>query len=195
MSNNKRLLQKEQTRALLMETAYALFSQNGIMNTRMSDIAVAAGVSHGTVFAHFENQEALISNVIETYGGKIALRTHELGSCCQSMAELLSAHLDGIREFEPFYTRLVIENHLLPTVAKDVWVSIQSAISFHFSQVAEKELQTGKSIDLPAHMLFNVWIGLVHYYLINGDLFAPNGSVMEQYHNVLIESYLKLIHK
>lgn len=195
MSNNKRLLQKEQTRALLMETAFTLFSQNGIMSTRMSDIAAAAGVSHGTVFAHFASQEALITKVIETYGGKIALRTHELSSSCQSMAELLSAHLDGIQEFEPFYTRLVIENHLLPTVAKDVWASIQSAISFHFSQVAKKERQADKSIDLPAHMLFNVWIGLVHYYLMNGDLFAPNGSVMEQYHDVLIESYLKLIYK
>ena len=42
MSNNKRLLQKEQTRALLMETAFTLFSQNGIMSTRMNDIAAAA---------------------------------------------------------------------------------------------------------------------------------------------------------
>ncbi len=193
MKGINRQLQKERTKETLLKTSFEVFSKHGIMNTRMSDVAQAAGVSHGTVFVHFQTQEALITEVIETYGGKIALRTHELAGSCEYMEEILSAHLAGIKEFEPFYTRLVIENRLLPPVARDVWVSIQSAISFHFSQVAEREIQSGRSIDLPAYLLFNVWIGLVHYYLANGDLFAPEGNVIKRYGNTLVENFLKLI--
>jgi len=193
MKTTNRQQQKKQTKEALLRTAFEVFSERGIMNTRMSDIAQAAGVSHGTVFAHFQTQEMLITEVVETYGGKIALRTHELADSCEHMKEILSAHLAGIMEFEPFYTRLVIENRLLAPAARDVWVSVQSAISFHFSQVAGREIQSGRSINLPTHLLFNIWVGLVHYYLANGDLFAPEGNVIKRYGDTLVENYIKLI--
>ncbi|MHC1771803.1 MAG: TetR/AcrR family transcriptional regulator [Flexilinea sp.] len=109
-----RELQKEQTKALLLKTAYGVFSEKGIMNTRVSDVAEAAGVSHGTIFVQLNSQEAMIEEVAAMYGQKIALHTHALAESCGSLRGLLRAHLDGIMEFEPFYTRLVIENRLLP---------------------------------------------------------------------------------
>lgn len=193
MKKTNRQLQKEKTKESLLKTAYDVFSECGIMNTRMSDIAKKAGVSHGTVFVHFQTQEILVSEVIEEYGGKIALRTHELADTCRNTEEILSAHLAGIMEFEQFYTRLVIENRLLPPVAKDVWVSVQSAVSFHFSRVVERDMELGRIIGVPSYMLFNMWIGLVHHYLSNGDLFAPEGNVIKRYENTLIENYMKLV--
>lgn len=193
MKKTSRQLQKEQTKELLLKTAYAVFSEKGIMNTRMTDIAKAAGVSHGTMFVHFDTHEALIEEVVEVYGKKIALHTHELADSCENMEEVLSAHLAGIMEFEAFYTWLVIENRLLPLSVRASWVSIQSAISFHFSQVAERELQLDRGVNIPVHLLFNMWLGLVHYYLANGDLFAPEGNVIKRYGNTLVENYLKLI--
>lgn len=190
---SNRQQQKEQTREALLKAAYEVFAHSGITAARMSDVATAAGVSHGTVFAHFATQEALITEVIDTYGGKIALRTHELAGSCEQMEQILRAHLAGIAEFEPFYTRLVIENRLLPPAARDVWIGIQSAISFHFSQVAARDAKAGRIIAHPAHLLFNTWLGLVHYYLANGDLFAPEGNVIGRYGDTLVESYLKLI--
>ena len=189
MSKTTRQTQKEQTKEALLQTAYVLFSEHGILNTRMSDIAQAAGVSHGTVFLHFKTQEALITEVIEVYCGKIAARTHELTEGCESVQGILRAHLDGIMEFEPFYTNLVIESRLLPLSARDAWVHTQSAVSFHFSTAVERELKT----EIPTSLLFNMWIGLIHYYLANSDLFAPGGKVMERYGETLIENYMKLI--
>jgi AcrR family transcriptional regulator len=193
VQKTNRRLQKEQTRELLIKAAYEVFSERGIMNTRMSDIAQAAGVSHGTIFAHFKTQEALIEEVIEVYGGKIASRTHDLADTCENLGELLKAHLNGIMEFERFYTRLVIENQLLPSGARDSWISIQSAVSFHFSRVYERESGQIRHPDIPLYMLFNMWMGLVHYYLQNGDLFAPAGNVIRRYQDLLIDSYLKLL--
>lgn len=195
MKKNTRQLQKQQTKEILLKTAYEIFSEKGIMATRMSDIALAAGVSHGTVFVHFKSQEALVEEVIATYCQMIADRTHALAASSESLEELLKSHLAGIREFEPFYTRMIIENRMLPSGARDCWVGIQSAVSFHFSLVYEREFGHQTDSDIPFYMLFNMWMGLVHYYLENGDLFAPEGNVLLRHQELLIKSYLKLINK
>jgi AcrR family transcriptional regulator len=193
MKKTARALQKEQTKSLLLKTAYDVFSEKGIMNTRVSDIAQAAGVSHGTVFVHFRSQEAMIEEVVAFYGQKIVLRTHEFTQSSGNLSELLRAHMDGIMEFEPFYTRLVIENRLLPPGARDSFIAVQSAISFHFSQAVQQELKSAKSDEVPSYLLFNMWVGLVHYYLANGDLFAPEGHVIRRYGETLIKSFMKLV--
>lgn len=185
----KRQAQKEETRRRLLQTAYETICERGIMNTRVSDIAHAAGVSHGAVFVHFASLEELITEVTEEYGRRIALRTHELASSSASMEALLRAHLAGIGEYEPFYTRLVIENRLLPQTVRDAWIGIQSAISFHFSRAVARELPGAQG---DAALLFNTWVGLVHYYLVNADLFAPEGRVIERYAETLIGFYIKM---
>jgi len=195
MKKTNRQLQKEQTKELLLKTAYEVFSERGIMNTRMSDIARAAGVSHGTVFVHFQSQEALIEEVVETYCRKIAVSTHNLAESSGSLRELLKAHLQGIMEFEKFYTRLIVENQLLPSGTRDSWVSVQSAVSYHFSKVYEREFGQSRNPGIPPYMLFNMWMGLVHYYLENGDLFAPEGNVIRRYEDLLTDSYLNLLNE
>ena len=184
----KRQAQKEQTRRKLLQAMYEVICTNGMLNTRVSDVAAAAGVSHGTVFVHFESLEALMSEATEEYGRRIALRTHALASSSARLDDLLRAHLQAIREYEPFYTRLVLENRLLPPAVRDIWISIQSAISYHFSQILQHEAVA----DVPEAVLFNAWIGLVHHYLSNGDLFAPNGRVIERWGETLIQSFLQL---
>ncbi len=194
MKKNTRQLQKERTREFLISTASELFAARGILATRMSDIAQAAGVSHGTVFLHFETQEALVKEVIRVYCGKMVLLTHELARNCGSLHHLLQAHLQGIMEFEALYSRLVIENRLLPQEARDEWINLQSALALHFSQAAERELEE-KTQDIPLSMLFNMWIGLVHHYLSNDDLFAPGQSVLGRWGDTLVETFTQLLLK
>lgn len=193
MKKNQRQLQKEQTSRRLIEVALSEFGNQGIKATRMSDIAKAAGVSHGTVFAHFATQEALIIAVIEEFGEKITLRTHELANECGGVREVLAAHLQGIIEFEAFYTRLVIEAGFLPPAARDTFIMIQSAISFHLSQAAQREMDAGSIVSMPVHLLFNTWVGLLHYYISNGDLFATQDSVVKRYGTILLDHYMNLI--
>ncbi len=192
MKSTQRQLQKEQTRRKILEAAFLEFGRRGIMATRMNDIAEAAGVSHGTVFAHFANHEAMITAVIEEFGGKMTLRTHELACDCREVRELLAAHLTSIMEFEAFYTRLVVEARLLPTVARDTFIMIQSAVSFHITQAAQREMEAGTIRAMPLSLFFNTWMALINYYLSNGDLFAPEGGVMKRYGGTLLEHFMSL---
>jgi AcrR family transcriptional regulator len=195
VTGTKRKKQKERTRKHIIETALQCYAKYGLISTRTSDIAEAAKVSHGTIFAHFSTQETLLNTVIEVFGSRVSLRLHELAATNSSLRDILEAHIGGLKEFESFYTRLVMECRLLPPDARNTFIMIQSAISFHISQAAEKEIEKGYISTRPIYLLFNTWVGLIHYYLANNDLFAPGGSVLERYGQLLIDHYMSLIVK
>lgn len=193
MTETKRQKQKMMTKIHLLETATKLFGEKGILATKTIDIAKAAMVSHGTVFSHFPTQEDLLNATIENFGMKLGTRLHELLDDNSSLAEILNAHITGLIEFEPFYTRLIIERRLLPSTAKDTYVMIQSIISFHICSAAQKEIDEGTIKNQPVNLIFNTWLSLIHYYMSNSDLFSPDRSVLEQYGEQLLQHYLNLI--
>ena len=190
---NKRDLQKERTRTKILEAAFAEFGKNGILAARTDDVAKAAGVSHGSVFSHFDSQDALICAVIWEFGRKIAHRTHDLAGGQEGLRSVLNAHLQGIAECEDFYFRLVTESSLLPADCRDCFVMMQSAISLHLSEAATRETELGFLRPMPLHLLFNTWIGLVHYYIANRELFAPGQSVVKRYREELVRHFMDLI--
>lgn len=53
------------TREGLLEAARTVFEDRGFNATRMSDIAEAAGVSHGTVYTWFESKDAVLRALVE----------------------------------------------------------------------------------------------------------------------------------
>ena len=102
-------------------------------------------------------------------------------------------HLGALIKYEAFYKRLVTEAARLPEEANNTFIVIQSMVSIHFYEVLEHEIHAGKIKNVPFHMLFNTWLGLVHYYLQNGELFAPRASVLKRHKNSLIRCFTALI--
>jgi AcrR family transcriptional regulator len=71
----------EQTRERLLQAAADVFARRGYEGTRVADIATAAGVSNGALYAHFSSKADLLS---------AALRAH----CPMALAELFAANPD-----------------------------------------------------------------------------------------------------
>jgi AcrR family transcriptional regulator len=59
------------TRDALVSAAREVFERRGFSDTRMSDIADAAGVSHGTVYTYFPSKEAVLSEVCNAIVGEV----------------------------------------------------------------------------------------------------------------------------
>jgi len=184
---------KLQTRQLLIDAAIDLMSERGIIATRTIDVAEQAGVAHGTVFVHFPTRDDLIAAVVGVHAGLIAGRLHELADGGVTVRDVLAAHLEGLREHEAFHARLVMEGPLLPPYARATLVGIQSAISGHLAEVAEQGMAGGDVRRMPVHLLFNTWLGLVHHYLVNRELFAPGESVVERWGPTLLDHYMGLL--
>jgi AcrR family transcriptional regulator len=187
--------QKHLTRQTIIRTAAKLFSEEGLGTTKTGAIAQGAGISHGSIFVHFPTRDELVTAVVEEIGGQIANRVRQLTSQGASVREVLAGHLDGLMEYESFYTRLVLEGPFLPSSARRVMVEIQSAIASHLEEVMEEEISEGKIRRLPLHLAFNTWIGLIHHYLSNADLFAPGGSVLKKWGKKLLNHYMELLTK
>jgi len=80
-----------------------------------------------------------------------------------------------------------------PEEAKNTYIAIQSTVSVHFMQAMEHKPKSERLNAVPFHMIFNTWLGLVHYYLLNGELFAPRESVLMRYKDALVECFMALI--
>ncbi|MCL2129412.1 MAG: TetR/AcrR family transcriptional regulator [Treponema sp.] len=190
----KRTIQKAQTREKIIAAAIKVYSENGF-SAPTTLIAKEAQVSHGSIFVHFPTVENLLICLLELFSEDINVELHSLSESGNNIEKLLEMHLNVLIKHEAFYKRLVNEAVYLPEEAKNTFIAIQSTVSIHFLEALEHEINTGKIKDVPFHMLFNTWLGLVHYYLLNSEIFAPQESVLTRYKNILIECFLSLIKK
>ena len=65
---------REETARAISAAAEEVFAQKGLRDARMEEIAARAGVSVGTVYNHFEDREALLSELIESRRSELARR-------------------------------------------------------------------------------------------------------------------------
>jgi len=156
-------------------------------------IAKEAHVSHGNIFVHFPTLEDLQMCVLERFGRDINTQLHELSENNNSLEDILYAHIEILIKHQNFYRRLISESSLLPEKTKYIYISIQSSVSFHLSQVIDKYQNEKKIKMLPIHFIFNLWLGLLHYYISNQDLFAPDGDVLSRYKKELVSNFMDLL--
>lgn len=189
----KRKKQKEKTRQLLLKKAFELFAKEGILSTKTIEIAQAAQVSHGALFLHFPTREALLFAVINEFGTQIGHELQNQLKASKSLADLLSAHLDVLQRWEPFYAQLLMAGALLPLECRGCLFLIQSGIAHFFEQAFQKEHKNLKAISTP--LFINTWLGLLHHYIVNRDVFAPGQSVLAVKRAEILDTFMKLIQK
>ncbi len=201
--------QKAATRRRLLGHAERLVIRNGFATTRTIDVARAAGVAHGSVFVHFPSREDLMLSVASEMGRRLTDRLHELAAAGTGLRPALTAHVGCIAEHEDLYHRLLVEGPSLPSDFRATWSGMQSAVATHILTAAEVDIHAGRVRPIPAHLLFNTWLGLVHHYVANRDLFAatgpgggaspgdpdqsPNCAVMAAHGPTLVEHYINLL--
>ena len=190
----KRKLQKAQTRERIIAAAIKVYSAHGFSVTT-AVIAEEAQVSHGSVFVHFPTVESLLICLLDLFSQNINKELHTLSESGGDIEKLLDMHINVLIKYEDFYKRLIREAVYLPKEAKNTFIAIQSTVSIHFLQALEHEINAGKTKSLPFHMMFNTWLGLVHYYLINSELFTSQKSVLKYHKNNLINCFVALIKK
>ena len=187
-------MQKAQTREKIIAAAVKVYSEDGF-SAPSAAIAEEARVSHGSVFVHFPTVEDLMIGSLENFSYEIKRELDLLSGHMSNIVSLLNMHIDVLIRHEDFYKRLIKESVYLPEEAKNTLIVIQSMVSIHFMHALEEETYKGKIKDLPFHMIFNTWLGLIHYYLMNSELFAPNDSALRVHKKLLIESFLTMIRK
>ena len=90
------------TRQKLVDVARQLFAKNGIANTTMNDIAVAAGKGRRTLYTYFSRKEDVYYAVIESELERLSDKLDEVANCKMrpqdKIIELIYTHLSMIKE-------------------------------------------------------------------------------------------------
>ena len=131
--------------------------------------------------------------VVSELAHDITDKLHALAAEGATLAQALEAHLACLADREDEVRWLLIEAPVLAKGFHLALVGMQSAVSQHLSAAAERDMAEGRVRTMAIHLLFNTWIGLVHHYVINRDLFAPGRSVLREHGRTLIAHFLSLV--
>lgn len=105
--SNKRELNKEKTRAQILDAALRLFSTKGFYQTTTREISIRARIAEGTLFNYFKTKEDLalyffqreLDGLIDWFASQRRLRTAELP---EKLFAVVNRHLERISPYEEF---------------------------------------------------------------------------------------------
>src|SRR5207245_2072639 len=83
---------------------------------------------------------------------------------------------------------------IVQTTTADIAKSIRMShgvVFLHFPKRDDLVIAVIDEFERP--LLFNTWIGLVHHYLVNRDLFATGDSVISEHGDALVQHLITLV--
>jgi AcrR family transcriptional regulator len=109
----------------ILDKAAEVFASRGLANTKISDLAEAAGISQGLLYRYFTNKDDVFIALLErAFNGVIHLAQTAIkhtGTPLKKLLWLTEKILQGMSE-EPVYFQLVPQAMALPgRVQKTVW--------------------------------------------------------------------------
>ena len=192
---NKRQAQKQFTREKIIGAAKQIFIEKGIINTATSQIAEAAGIAHGTLFLHFPNKDSLVIELLDVELAKFSDNIKQLILETTDVKAILDQYLDLIQAEEGFFSSLARE---LPNYKDELRRKIlfrESLIREHFHQVIENGIEQKIYADIDIPSTLNFLFGTINYYLSLKTSFVQEGSVIEKFHDQIIDVFMKILKK
>jgi AcrR family transcriptional regulator len=126
----------EQTRERLLLAAADVFGQRGYDGTRVADIATAAGVSNGALYAHFASKAELLVAALRTHGRRL-LADLFAADPDQSVTELLLVIGRSLPERRDSCSDLVVEGLVAARRDEDVAGSLRDYVGERADWIAD----------------------------------------------------------
>ena len=192
---NIRQVHKQYTREKIITAAKNIFIEKGIINTATSQIAIMAGIAHGTLFLHFPSKDALVIELLDVELNKFSKNIKLLISETADIAFILDQYLNLIQAEEGFFSSLARE---LPSYKDELRRKIlfrESLVREHFHQVIKKGIEDNiyAHVDIPSALTF--LFGTINYYLSLKTSFTTEGSVIEKFHDQIVKTFMKILEK
>ncbi len=88
-ATREKIAPESDKRSQILEGARQVFFAHGFNGASMSEIALAAGVSKGTLYVYFENKERLFAALVEAHSQRIGETTLKLDSENEDVRDVL----------------------------------------------------------------------------------------------------------
>jgi AcrR family transcriptional regulator len=171
-------------RDALLQAAHDLFSRHGFADTRMDDVAAAAGVSKGTVYLYFPTKEALFEallrrDVLPRVGRILFVLNHyngPVGWLLKRVAHFIGGKIDA--GTVPLYPKLLVrEASRFPELARfyheEVITPVLGALEDLFRRAISRGELGGGDAKLYAHLFIAPMVKAALWYFTFGEISAP----------------------
>ena len=116
----RRKKNRDETRQVIFDTAYALLEEKGYEKMTMRDLAAQAGVGLGTIFQHFKDKATLLVSVFEQEFQPIV----DQAFASVPPGDLKEQLLYLVRQFYEFYA---LRPHLSRILIKELYIDPQNS--------------------------------------------------------------------
>jgi TetR/AcrR family transcriptional regulator len=194
---NARLLQGQQTRAVILEAALTLFAERGYEGTSIDQIASRSATSRGLIIHHFQNKQELWS-AVERHVSKVFETSYASRFLFEEMSPAaLRAYVAAYHDF--FVDNPQFQNLGLWKLARGErtpWPGEEDIVRAIHGFTTEGQNAGLIRKDVPALQLMMIMTGAVYFWLLNKDRFGgvltPAGGVPAS-DAELIDSVVRLV--
>lgn len=190
---NKRTLQKQKTRELILLSAKSEFIKNGFLNTTTSQIAQAAGIAHGTLFLHFSSKNALIAEILDLELDQISAGIQKMIVEAADLEEMLILYLNLLQEDEDLFCVLARELPFYSDELRRLILFRDSLIRSQFHKVIQAGIEAGKYRNINVTTAVSFLFGTINYYLSLKSIFVQEGSVIAKFKTSIISTFKALL--
>lgn len=175
----------------ILNAALKLFSEKGFTNTKMEEIATAAGIATGTIYIYVKNKEEILEKLFDRFYRYYASRLEEelksISDEKQKLQLLIKKDLDVLFESEERIRLFLIELRQSPFTLQH----IKKMIIQHYKKFFELILGNNiKQIDLLSVVVSGIVENFAYYVWL-----SPEKNVIElvSMHSKLIPLILSII--
>lgn len=194
-------------RDLILDSAFELFQERGYYDTKIIDIADAAGIGKGTVYEYFESKDAIFmelfkTKVADSYDDLSELSVKEISS-----EEKIKAYID--LEFTNSSKYTFNKNFIVDMMMKsdalrnrELIQSIQQLVSKKFSflyYVIDEAIKSGEFRQTDPFLAAISIMGAINFYIglqcmpFNPADFLPEEIFDTMYDHLSREEFIRLI--
>jgi AcrR family transcriptional regulator len=161
-------------RDLILDIAFGLFMERGYLDTKIIDIAEAAGIGKGTVYEYFSSKEALFAELLNTHVvDHYAKLTSELEKVAHSYKDQLRHFVQFERETaerfsngKNFIDRLSIESGLFQNpILKEVVDKLMTYRLATLHSIITKGISKGEFVDVNPIMATFTLMGAISFFI------------------------------
>ena len=197
-----KIVNKEEKKQEILKAAMKMFAQNGVVNTKMTDIAAAAGIGKGTIYEYFRSKEDIFADAY----GHIFLETEKrIGNVLESrispeekLRKLMNVTIEEFLvgdggEFAGIMMSFLSEgvrnkNERIMEIID--LKKIYSEYRIMISGILEEGISRGQFRDMDTHVAASVIIGamdgILLQYIMDRNVFSPEKAI-----EVLLDSFLR----
>ncbi|MDP8221609.1 MAG: TetR/AcrR family transcriptional regulator [Candidatus Stygibacter frigidus] len=110
-----KVVDKEEKKQGIIMAAMQVFSEKGVVKTKMADIAKAANIGKGTIYEYFKNKDDIFINLFEMHFSQI-------GNRAAQVMEKYDDPVDKLQQFVALTVTSLIDNHYnFAEIMLDIW--------------------------------------------------------------------------